>query len=455
MSEELREALAAANVTPLIQKQIDPNLLEYVRRYSPLVTTLPTVEWGSTVYYFNERSALGGSNGGFVTDGGANSVTTSTYAQNSFTVKLLQNVGSVTGFAQAVTRDLIGDLKAKEVEGSALGMTFDIENAFLWGNATATANGKYPQWDGFDTLVSDFSGSGSSNSKDEAGSNLTLAMLDTLIDSVEENAAMPLGSDWIIVCSPKMVSTIGQLQTTNQRFIAPQVEVATGLNVLSYRDLGLVKSSYLSGRGLAGPTIASSGTAGFGGSLASSQAYYYQVAAVMSRFGETLPSVPAGGLTMTTASTASSTVTFTVTSPATTLDSATAILYKVYRGTTASSLTLLGVVDGFDTGGTAASAIIDTGSNLQVNSASVTGPTAYVGGNTGILPRATGSEDIFLIPKNEDFLVVPTTREMNIINLAPTTSAPDTLPFALVSDKCVAIRAPKYVGRLRNVKTTI
>lgn len=445
----LAEALAAANVTPLIQKQIDPVLLEYVRRYSPLVAAIPTKEWGSTVYYFNQRTAL--AQGGFVTDGGANSVTTSTYSQSSFTIKLLQNVGSVTGFAQAVTRDLIGDLKAKELQGAAQGLVWDIENAIVWGCAGATVSGKYPQFDGLDNLVADFSGSGSSNAKDEAGASITLAMLDKLIDLVEENAAMPLQSDWMVVLSPGMNSSLSQLLTSNQRYIAPMVEIAAGLNVMSYRDLPIVKSSFLSGRGLAGPTTASASTAGFGGSLASSTSRYYLISAVMSRFGETLP---AARVTMTSASTASSTVSITVTAPGN-IDGGGPLLYKVYESTTASSETLLGYVDAFDTTGTATTTIIDTGTNLQTNSAANTTVTAYVGTNTGALVRATGSEDIYLIPRNEDFLVRPYTRDIEVINLAPTTTAPDTLPFALVSDTALAVRGAKYLGRLRNVKTSI
>ncbi len=64
-------------------------------------------------------------------------------------------------------------------------------------------------------------------------------------------------------------------------------------------------------------------------------------------------------------------------------------------------------------------------------------------------------EDIYLVPRDENFLVRPYTRDVQVIPLAPTVTAPDTLPFALVSDTCVAVRAPKYVGRLARVVANI
>jgi len=46
MANDLEEALTAAGAAALVQKQIDPVLLEYQRRYAPLVRALPTVKWG-------------------------------------------------------------------------------------------------------------------------------------------------------------------------------------------------------------------------------------------------------------------------------------------------------------------------------------------------------------------------------------------------------------------------
>ena len=157
MATPLEEALTAVGASALVQKRIDPNLLEYQRRYAPLVRSIPTTSWNSTVYYFNNRTQEPA--GGFVTDGGARAVSTSTYNQNFYPIKLLQTVGAVTGYAQAVTADLIGNLRAKEIMGAAKRLYWSVENGILWGNATATLGGAYPQFDGLDTICSTYSGS--------------------------------------------------------------------------------------------------------------------------------------------------------------------------------------------------------------------------------------------------------------------------------------------------------
>src|SRR5205807_6082642 len=131
-------------------------LLAYERRYSPLVQSIPTVKWDSDTYYFNQRTVV--ANGGFVLDGGANPVSNSTYVQNNFQIKHLQVVGAVTGYAQEVTRQVISDLRRTEIEGSIRGMFWDEETGILWGNSASTLNGARPQFDGFDTEVSTFSG---------------------------------------------------------------------------------------------------------------------------------------------------------------------------------------------------------------------------------------------------------------------------------------------------------
>jgi hypothetical protein len=172
---ELEEALAASQVGALIPKAIDPVILEYVRRYAPMARALPTVPWHTNQYYWNTRTVL--PPGGFVTDGGARPVGNSTYVQSHFDIKLLQAIGAVTGFAQVVTADLVGSLKQREVEGTLMGLAFDLENALCWGNCAATVGGWAPQFDGFDAQINVFSGA-TQNAVDRAGATFALADLD-------------------------------------------------------------------------------------------------------------------------------------------------------------------------------------------------------------------------------------------------------------------------------------
>ncbi len=393
LSAELREALNAAGASALVPKVIDPILLEYQRRYAPLCRALPTVKWGTDVYYFNQRTAVAA--GGFVPDGGAKPVSNSTYVQNSFAMKHIQVVGAVTGYAQEVTRMQIGDLRETEIEGSIRGYYWDMETGIVWGNAASTVNGAQPQFDGLDSLVTAYSG-GYQNAQDKAGATLTLAHLDELIDMVESNAAMPVFDDtWMFVLSSTAASKVAQLLTNQQRF--EQVEVAAGLIVPTYRNIPLIKTSFLSTRGYSVGTVTTA-TATTGGSLPATTTYKYVVTAIVDRQGETLPSAEVSQATGGT-----STNTITLNLPAVTgLDGLQPNKFKVFRtaaGGAAGSETFLGYVDG--TVGLAAdgvtpiltTSIVDTGTALvPQNGSTVPGtlPTTYYGTNTAMLPGGAG-----------------------------------------------------------------
>ncbi len=456
---ELTEALTAANVSALIQKQIDPLLLEYQRRFAPLLRAITSQKWGSTRYNFNQRNSRVA--GGFVTDGGARPVSNSVYAQNGFDMKNLQAVGSVTGYAEEVTRDLVGDLRATEIEGAVQGLMWDIENAIGWGCAGATQFGPYPEFDGLDVQVSNFSGVGQ-NAYDQGGASFALRHLDVLIDSVEQNAAMPVSdSSWMFVMSTTANSKIAQLLTNQQRFTGDQrVEIAPGLNVPSYRNVPIVPSSFFGSRGTSMTTVAAA-TATTGGTLAAA-AYKYVVTAVLARMGETTACAEVS----VTATSATSVNILSFTPPAG-YEGGTALVYKVYRTTGATGTeTLLGYVDavvGLQGDGVTpilANQIVDTGAALVPQQSAgpvvpAATPAAYVGTNAGMLPRMSGGEDVNLMSRRKDLILRPYVRDIKPIDVYPTVVAPDTLPFALVSDTCLAVRAPKYAARLRNVVATL
>ena len=450
MSSELMEAVnvaTASSSSSIIQKYIDPLILEYVRRYSPLLAAVPSKKITTNSYYFVQRTAL--PDGGAVTDGGARAQSTSTWAQPNFDIKNYQAQGGVTGYAQAVTAGVVGDLFRREVDGAMKNLMWGVETSMIYANATATAGigtTQGPDMQGLDYQVSTFSGA-SQNAIDEAGATISLAMLDQLMDLVEENAAMPIGTDWMFLVSPSVNSKVAQLLTNQQRF-NDRVEVAAGLNVPSYRDIPIVKSSFLSARTQAFGTVTPS-TSTTGGTIAAGT-HWYRVSAVINRFGEIAASTEVSQVT--TGST--STVTLTFTTP-TGPDGNSPILYKVYSSATTGTETLLGVVAAVDDQGNAVTSIVDTGTNLLVNGRTQTGtapwPTAYVGTNSGALPRGSKNEDIYLVPRNEDFLVRPYVRDFFAQPLAQTSTAPDVLPFYIASDTCLAVRAPKYVGRLARV----
>ena len=476
MATELTEAvLSASGAAALIQKQIDPVVQELQRRYAPLVRVLPSIRWGSTVYNFNQRSQVAA--GGFVTDGGARPISTSTYTQYPFTIKNLQAVGGVTGYAEAVTADLIGSLRAKEIEGAARGLEWDVETGLIWGNAASTLNGPYPQFDGLDTLVSDAS-STAKNTVNWSGvvgvtaGAVDLTIFDALIELVESNAAVypDGGNDYFFLVDSGVNSKVAQLLTNQQRFNAADAgaitntEVAAGLVVPTYRNVPFIKSSFLNPRTNTMGTVTTT-TATTTGFLTASQNRFYKVSAIIARFGEITASAEVEQVIGATG-TSTNIVTLAFTPPTVTQlgQTLSPILYKVWESATTGTETLLGYVDGNvglqsdNVTPIPTTSIVDTGVTLVPQNGSTvpaTYPAAYVGTNTSMVPPAASQRNIYLLPRDPDFIIRPYVREMQTVDVFPTTASPDSLPFAFVCDTCLATRAPQFMARATNAVATL
>ena len=453
---EIREALTAAGASPFVPKLIDPTLVEYQRRFAPWCRAIPTKKTNSTQYFFNTRTVV--VSGGAVPDGGARNVSTSFYQQGSFTMAHIQAVGSVTGYAQAVTTDLV-DLRATEINGAIKGYYWDIETFCGWGNAASTLNQAQPQFDGLDTQIQQFSG-GSQNTIDYAGRPLSLSTLDELAVLVGGNAAeVPYNSSWMYVMSLTAEARIGQLLEAQQRFSS--VEIEAGLIVATYKHIPLVPSSFLSTLGYAmGTVTAATGTTG--GTLPASTTYRYQISAVIARQGEILPSLEVSQATG--GSTATNVITLSFSSP-TGQDGLGPQLYKVWRtaaGSAPGSETFLGYCDstvGLASDGVTpivANQIVDTGTTLvpqQSSGTIVPGilPLSYYSTNAAMLPPSAGEENIYLMSRDPGNIVRPFVREALPLDVYPTTSSPDSMPFAIMGDTCLAVRTPKFVGRAYRV----
>jgi hypothetical protein len=146
------------------------------------------------------------------------------------------------------------------------------------------------------------------------------------------------------------------------------------------------------------------------------------------------------------------------------LDGSQPILFKVYRSTATGNESFLGYVDA--TVGLAAdgvtpiltTSIVDTGAALVPQNGSTVPaipPATYVGTNTGMLVPGTKNENIYLISRDKNNIVRPYVRDCVPIDVYPTVTAPDTLPYALLTDTCLAVRAPKFTGRLARVAVSV
>ena len=223
----------------------------------------------------------------------------------------------------------------------------------------------------------------------------TSGALDQLIDLVENNVAEDVcNSEWMFVLSPTAVSKLAQLFTNQQRFV-DEVEVATGLVVPSYRNIPLVKTSFLSPSGSQMSAVTAAGVSS-GGSLANGT-YYYYISFIVDIKGES--QVQQLEVNANVSGNGVITLSFT---PPVGYEGAAPISYKVYRGTSSGAETLLGYVDAnvSPTAGqaqpsdiTQANQIIDNGVTLiPQNSVGTTqnqsNPATYasIGANTNEIP---------------------------------------------------------------------
>lgn len=459
---EILEALTATQAQALVQKVIDPRIVELQRRLSPLLANIPRKAWNSTTYYFDRTTQFG--SGSFVRDGGAVPQSSSTYDQLSWDIALVQAVGGVTGYARAVTGSF-GDLRAREIRNTTRGQVWDLETALGWGNAAATANGPNPMFDGLDNILTDFT-SDYANAIDYAGAAFDTGVLDQLIATVRHGGRGWNPTDrsqkFAFIAGTTLEDRMSQLLQQNQRFMTDvphlsQVTINGGLNVAAYRDIPIIPSAYLDPTGVAMGAVTTA-TATTGGTLAAAT-YYYKVTSVIARFGETGPCAEVNQTTTGTTSTV--TLSFT---PPTGPDGYGPLFYKVYRSTATGAEKLLGVVDanvGLQSDNITripTTSIVDTGSALvPQNGATVpsTLPTAYYGGSSSMTPPAASGQNIYLLPLDDEMVVRPFIRDMQLIDLYPTTSAPDTLPFAVVSDTCLAVRNTRAMARARNVAVSV
>lgn len=462
MGSEVMEAVNAATAatsTAIIQRIIDTNILEYQVREAPLLAAIPTKKISQVAYIFTQRTKRPA--GGAVTDGGARPNSNSTWQQFSHDIKNYQVQSSITGFAQEVTAGVVGDLAQTELDGAIQSQLWALETSIMYANAAATAGITVtygPDMNGLDTQVSQYVASANApqNVIDAAGGNLALtgsAGVNKLMALVSRNAARPLGSDYMFVVSPDAESMFAELMQNQQRFMG-EVEIKAGLVVQSYRNVPIIRSSFLGSINTTFGTVTTA-TSTSGGTLAAAT-YFYKVQAVINRFGQ----LGASGEVSQATTGSTSTATLSFTSPTDT-EGNEPILFKVFRATSSGAEVLIGVVPAVDPTGAAVTSIVDTGSNLLANGVSIAGtnyPTAYVGA-VGALgnekPRAATADDVFLVPRNPDLLLRPYVRDFRTIQLAPTTASPDALPFAILNDTCLAVRGPKFVGRLTNLAISL
>lgn len=473
--EEIRESFTlAGGASTLTPKIIDRLLNELQRKYGPLHRAIPRKTWLTDIFYFNQRTALPRAqftqeappNSGST---GAVAATNSTYAQKSFTIKHTQSQIDISTFAAKIAV-VNGPLIDLELAGAAKSMEWLEETTHLFGSAQATLNTYRPQWDGTDLMIA------SANKIDAATQLLALQHMDNAIDAIRGVYAGELGTDFFFAMSPKMQSRLNGLFVQQQRFneamtkifsrtdygdpnapVADALAVDAGFEVQTYRGIPIVLSSFLSSQGSM-TTVSTTGNTGTGSSLSTVATYYYVVEAV-TKYGLTTASAEVSQ--QISGSGNNVVLTWTTPQPTDAYGNVIDIIaYRIFRGTSSGSESLYAYVAAYDTSDAAVTSFTDTGlpytpaSNTALYAYTVATSSSNAAPDGVTFPRVqTGSqivEDIFLIPRDPEILVVPEVNPIQTVMLAPINAR--TRQFALTADKTLALRAPAFAAKIERVR---
>jgi hypothetical protein len=392
----------------------------------------------------------------------------SNYVQNSYPIMHMQSQLDISTFAAKVAI-VNGNLFDLELAGAAKAMAWHEDVLHLYGSSQATTNTLRPQWDGFDVQV------GSANKINGGASALSLSMLDNAIDAVRGVVSQELGTDWFFHVSPKMSSRINSLFTNQQRFnegmttiyarddfgipggavVDNKIAVDAGLEVQTYRGIPIVLSSFVGNQGQMG-AISTTNNTGTGSTLSTSTTYYYVVEAVTKTgllYASTEVSAsPAGSGNNIVLNWSTPTPTDAF---GNTID---IIGYRIFRGTSTGTETLYAYSSAYNTSDAAVTSFTDTGlpQTPATNSALYAATVATSGSNAAsdgvTYPRLTSTtEDILLLPRNPEYMVVPVVNEIQAQMLAPVNAR--TRQFALTADLTLAMRAGLFGAKIYNVKT--
>lgn len=470
--EDLRETLTAASgASGLVPKIIDRLLLEYQRHYAPLHKAFPRKTWETNTYYFNERTALPQAQ--MTTEAPTTTqvaATASTFTQLNFPIMHTQVQLDISTFAAKVAI-VNGNLFDLELAAAAKSMAWNEEIMHLWGAQNATTNTLRPQWDGVDNQI------GAANKVNGAAQIVTLQNLDNLIDLIRGVAAQELGTDWFYCVSPKMSSRFNGLFVNQQRFnegmttiygrddfgfpnspvVDNKIGVDAGLEVQTYRGIPIVISNFMSNSLGQMGTISTTNNTGSGSSLSTSTTYYYQVEAV-TRYGIMWASTEVSA--SPNGSGNNIVLSWSTPTPTDAFGNTIDIMgYRIYRGTASGTETLYAESAAYNLSDVAVTSFTDSGlvqnpavtNTLFAATVKASGSNAISDGVT--YPRTTAtSEEVLLLPRNPEYLVVPVVNEIQSQMLAPVNAR--TRQFALTSDLTLAMRAGLFGAKLYNVKTS-
>jgi hypothetical protein len=475
---QIQEALGQSNGAQyLFQPVIDRSLFEATRKFTATRTLFPRKKWNTPTYIFNKRTNYPITRAVVeappTTGTGSVAATSSSYSQTTWAVKHWQSNLDLAKFSIQTAR-VNGDLLQLELEAATESAMWWEEAVNFYGSAGATLNTWRPAYDGVDLLMAP-----NSTNKIAVNGAPSFAMLDAMIDGVKKSLGARIKpGQYAFVLSSELYSTIGRLFVQEKRFMDKAViyprddrgqlngqitdnrnYIDGGLELATYRGVPFVESSFITSLGTMG-SVTATGNTGSGSSLVNSQ-YGYIVEAV-SDYGVTVASAE-----VLVTPTAGNNVVLSWSTPTVTDangNSRQILFYRVFRtvaGGASGSETLYAVVAANNISADAAvTSFTDTGliQNPAVTTTlywttiySADGTNAAPDGVT--IPRTNpGShtaQDIWLLPRDPDILLVPVVNELQTVPLALVNAR--TQQVALEGDQVLVVRGPGFMAKAMGV----
>lgn len=464
----------------LYQPTIDRALITLLRRFTATRMLIPRRTWNTPKYIFNKRTGYPTPQAVVeappTTGTGSVAATSSVYSQVNFPVKHWQVNLDLAKFSIQTAR-VNGDLMALELQAASEAAVWFEEALNYYGSAGATLNTNRPQWDGMDLLTA-------SGNKIIANSSPSIALLDSMIDSVKRAMGSTLVGKYAFILTPELHSAFSRLFVQYERYmgrttvyprddrgqlngqISDNVNYPdAGVEVPTYRGIPFYESSFLTSLGTMGAVTANA--TGSDGVIPAGT-YYYSVE-VVTDFGISLAAE-------TTQVTVSSTnhVALSWSTPSITDalgNTRQNLLFRIYRTATngaQGSETLYAVVSAKDLASDAAiTSWTDTGAVVDPTANGSTAMAVTVATSNGTVATSDGvtpprldsvsgaagyghtSQDIFLIPRDPDIMVQAVVNEMQTVPLALVNAR--TQQVALIGDQVLAVRGPNFMSKASNV----
>ena len=288
---KLQKALTSGNTSggALIPQDLEKIITNTVQRLTPEINIVKPTKVKSSNHEFNRLLSLGNV-GAPIGENGKTPTISSVYQRDTVQLKIRRRKGAVTSFLQDSSESEY-DAKAIEFENSLRGHTLDLINSIVFGNADAN---KY-DFDGWYKMVETYIFNGFSGGNPSTPPVTNLKFLDDMIDASDRYGGK--GHERYFVMTTEMRSLVSRrldniVQYQNVPGKLPTVEISGGWRLLVYRDIPILESSLMGGKGITAEYSVGTVTAGSavntGGNLPDGT-YYGRLVAI-TQFGETIPS---------------------------------------------------------------------------------------------------------------------------------------------------------------------